>query len=816
MAEKSGGAADDAEPDLIQQLAAKGPQDSRYKLQGELARGGMGAIVKIWDKEVRRNLAMKVILGKARDDESSGPTVAPQKLARFLEEAQITGQLDHPGIVPVHEIGLDSQGQVYFTMKLVKGVELREIFNHVRDGKDGWSVTRALGVMSKVCDAMSYAHDKGVIHRDLKPANVMVGKFGEVYVMDWGLARVVGSKETKDIRLKDVKSSAASVKTERREDRESTPDSPLVTMDGDIVGTPAYMAPEQAMGDVERVGARADVYAVGAMLYHLLSGEVPYVPRGAKMSPHTVLLAVLNGPPKPIQQLAPRAPAELIAICEKAMARDPGKRYQTMLELQTDLQAYIEGRVVKAYETGAVAELKKWVSRNKGMAISIAAALLLAIAGIAGIAAVQANAKKDLEDSNTQLEAANANYLRMADVRLLQELLEKGEAILKDYQPPRARLDEWKAEAGKLSERIGGHQLRVAELHALIAAGESDTTIKWQQGVLTQLVSGLAELSKPQDPASVASRIDDKKELWNQTGSLAPEWKAAIESIANVKECPAYNGLKITPQFGLIPIGRDAKSGLWEFVNLDTGVAPKRDADGKILIKEDMGVVLVLVPGGKFWMGAQKEDPAKPNYDPNADSDEAPVHEVTLSPFFIAKYEMTQSEWTHLTARNPSFLKHEERAGMLPVKNISWEECSQWLPRAGLQLPTESQWEYAARAGTSTPWWTGSKEDSTAAGGNTGSGSIDAIGAHSANPFGLHDTIGNVWEWCQDDYREYESKPSNGDVVETVPAGSATRVFRGGGCFYGATYARSAFRNDFAPGFRGDLLGVRPAKVITQ
>src|SRR5262245_6840538 len=283
---------------LLKRLAEHTLKSSRYKLHGEIARGGMGAILKVWDEDLRRNLAMKVILGKAEPtSEGKTPPVDRHLLARFLEEAQVTGQLDHPGIVPVHELGLDSEGRVYFTMKLVKGRDLKQIFDLVFEEREGWNETRALGVLLKVCEAMAYAHAKGVIHRDLKPANVMVGNFGEVYVMDWGLARVEGREDRHDLRLQVEGTPLTSLNTERREEREELPDSPLFTMDGDVIGTPAYMSPEQARGEIEKLGQRSDVYSIGAMLYHLLARQMPYVPSGARISKRTVLMRVVEGPP---------------------------------------------------------------------------------------------------------------------------------------------------------------------------------------------------------------------------------------------------------------------------------------------------------------------------------------------------------------------------------------------------------------------------------------------------------------------------------------------------------------------------------------
>src|SRR5688572_17822458 len=167
--------------ELLGKLAGRKETYERYQPRGDIAKGGQGTVVQVWDEDLHRNLAMKVLTGKTAD--GPGPQVTPRALARFLEEAQVTGQLDHPGIVPIHELGLDGAGRVYFTMKLVKGRTLKEVFQLIEKGEEGWNRTRALSVMLKVCEAMAYAHHKGVVHRDIKPANVMVGRFGEVYVM---------------------------------------------------------------------------------------------------------------------------------------------------------------------------------------------------------------------------------------------------------------------------------------------------------------------------------------------------------------------------------------------------------------------------------------------------------------------------------------------------------------------------------------------------------------------------------------------------------------------------------------------------------
>jgi serine/threonine protein kinase len=191
----------------------------RYDVRGKIASGGMGEILEVWDGHLRRGLAMKII--RSRDGGTpGGADTDPRLLSRFLEEAQVSGQLEHPGVVPVHDLGVDENNRAFFTMRHVKGRDLRAIFDVARAGEEGWSVTRAAGVMLRVCETMAYAHSKGVIHRDLKPANVMVGKFGETYVMDWGLAQVVGKEDRHDLRLReDSDEGETSVLTTDRQDQ---------------------------------------------------------------------------------------------------------------------------------------------------------------------------------------------------------------------------------------------------------------------------------------------------------------------------------------------------------------------------------------------------------------------------------------------------------------------------------------------------------------------------------------------------------------------------------------------------------------------
>jgi WD40 repeat protein len=341
----------------------------RLDASREIARGGMGVVYRTRDEVFGRDLALK--LGEnARIPLGGEATISVgSALRRMLQEAQITAQLSHPGVIPVHEMGIDREGRLFFTMKLVRGRTLRDVFALVREGREGWTTTRALQVLIRICETVAFAHSKGVIHRDLKPANVMVGAFGEVYVMDWGVAKVVGDPSAEDplsVVVSPVTSAEAS---------EPVP----LTRAGDVVGTPEYMSPEQASGRIDAMDPRTDVYSLGALLYELLAARAPYEDPTTPRTPIGILRNVIGGPPTPLSAVAPRVPEELKAVCAKAMARDPGDRYPTAEALANDLHRYLEGRVVLAHRTGPLVEFRTWVRRNSAVAGTAAAAMAVLV-----------------------------------------------------------------------------------------------------------------------------------------------------------------------------------------------------------------------------------------------------------------------------------------------------------------------------------------------------------------------------------------------------------------------------------------------------
>lgn len=261
--------------------------------------------------------------------------------------------------------------------------ELGAVFELVERGEEGWTRTRALAALVAVCEEVASAHSKGVLHLDLKPSNVLVGRFGEVCVVGWGLATELGGSKTTNAgeRLDASKSAWLQPVRSRQADGAGSR-SPSITPWGEVIRTPAYMPPEQAAGTFAHVKQAADVYAVGAILYRLLAGRAPYEDPGVHETAREVLLRVVEGPPTPLRVLRPSLPPELEAICSKAMARRIGDRYLSMEGMADDLRAYLEGRVVGAHEAGAWAEARKWMQRNKPLAVSLAAAVLLLVGGL--------------------------------------------------------------------------------------------------------------------------------------------------------------------------------------------------------------------------------------------------------------------------------------------------------------------------------------------------------------------------------------------------------------------------------------------------
>ncbi|GMV79345.1 MAG: hypothetical protein AMXMBFR7_05290 [Planctomycetota bacterium] len=391
-----------------------------YRILQEIGRGGVGVVLKGRDGALRREVAVKTL----RED---GAADEPMRL-RFIAEAQITGQLEHPGIAPVYFLGRGGDGIEFFAMRLVEGTGFDKILNrwhsHDLETREEYPLPRLISIFERICETVGFAHSRRVIHRDLKPGNIMIGHHGEVWVLDWGLAKVLDEDDPETHAPHEAPSAGvASIRGDLGE---------ALTIQGHTVGTPEYMSPEQARG--ETLDARTDIYSLGAILYHMLTGDPPI--RGETLE-ETVNNAA-RGTVRPVRRTpgGRHAPPALAAICERCLARDAEKRYRTANGLLRDLRHYQAGETVSALPESAADRFKRFARRHRlGLAVagSVCGLVLVVVTVASALVArkdrLALRAIEQLREQEVRTEAAENAQVK-AEAAAQQAKLERQAALV--------------------------------------------------------------------------------------------------------------------------------------------------------------------------------------------------------------------------------------------------------------------------------------------------------------------------------------------------------------------------------------------------
>jgi WD40 repeat protein len=497
-----------------------------YVVANELARGGMGRIVRAHDRRLGRDVAIKELL-PGHDD------------VRFEREARITARLAHPAIVAIHEAGRWPSGEPFFAMKLVAGTSLDKRLAATT------SFAERLALVSNVIaavEALAYAHGERVIHRDLKPANILVGNYGETVVIDWGLAKDLTSTDADDLMVGPFRGGNEGE-----------------TVAGAVMGTPAYMPPEQADGDP--VDERADVYALGALLYHVLAGRPPYEGK----TTDTVLAAVLQGPPRALAKLVASAPIELVAIVDKAMARDADSRFASAQPMADELRRFQTGQLVTSHRYTAGELARRWLRRHRApVAVGAIAFATLAIVGVASVAKIVAEQHRADREAADARSRADRGTLERARV-LLETDPTAAVAALADLSPGAA---EWRAARTVIADARARGTSRV--LH-----GDGPA---------------ITELAFSADGAYLAAIEGTELIAWDLETGVASRFLASGE--ASRHRTIAWTG------HDLLHVDFTGRLGRWHpFAGGDDQVLPDLDHDS-----------VLLAPGGRYVAVTDRND----------------------------------------------------------------------------------------------------------------------------------------------------------------------------------------------------------------
>lgn len=746
-----------------------------YELLNVLGEGGVGIVYRGVQKSINRNIAIKMVK----------PDIAhsADQRNKFVSEAIVMGDLDHPNIVPIHDLGSTDDGRPFYVMKMVKGTPWKDIVENN-------TLERNLQILLAVCDAIYFAHCKGIIHRDLKTDNVMLGEFGEIQVMDWGLAAAV----------------------------EPTGKAPLITEMQMAGGTPSYMAPEMATGELGPVGIHSDIYLLGGILYEIITGKPPH---GGKRV-LDVLQNALNNVIEPTDRQG-----ILLEIAMKAMATRPRDRYPSVQAFKHAIEAYqtnaqsirLAERATDDVNTATVSgdynlfsqaifgfreALELWSANEQARSGLVRAQFFYAKCAFE---------KGDLDLAQSVLDASCPDH-----VDLLKQVSDERERRL----AAKRRLTLLKRVALGLivfvmiimtvaSIWISAERKKAVREREI---ADNQRQIADQQRELADVARDRAQI---EERRAVQALEDLKKAVAEKERAKALEEKAKAEAQAAEKTAT---------------LTRDqlAKSGMlldnsWWTYNADQARKRQQQAATQLKMPTTLDITLndkttlsmAIIPPGEFVMGSSPKEEKR--------TAQESLHRVKLTrPFYLARYELTETQWQAIVGAPPAGVADRPADPKLPASMVAAEKVrsellakiQRFAPKGWrFDLPTEAEWEYAARAGTATAFASGDNEASLARAGwyvaNSGR-KVQPVGTLQPNAFGLYDMHGNVSEICRDDYvTNYYMDSSTEDPAAYVDG--LKPVLRGGGILNLPEHCRSAYRSYIYRRNQYQFVGVRLALI---